>query len=387
MNILIIETEKYGHNLHLYFRSLISKFSKKNNVILLTSNEMYSDENLKILNKKYKFRIIKKQFPKKPNSINFYSGTLYQIRYYFFLKKVFKSLSKKFNFNHVYVNNINHFDKSISLFGSPFENKYFSVFYTNLNIFLGDKKYSNKRYLSSLYYFLFCKFFKIKKLKNIFISNPILNSYLKKKGFINKIKYIEEFSRLEKNNAKFDILKNNSKNKKKILVYGRIREDKDIENLLKLYNYDYIKNNVIIIIAGQQENNISDYIKKKSLKHKNIVSINRYIEPKLENFLFKISDFIWIGYKKNFFGSSAVFFQASIANKPIICSNHGLVAWFNKLYKIGLSTNLNNSLKIINFVKNTNDIKKFKFKKINYIHNEENFVNKIYNSIIKNEQD
>ena len=44
------------------------------------------------------------------------------------------------------------------------------------------------------------------KFKNIFISNPILNSYLKK-GFINKIKYIEEFSRLEKNNAKFDILK------------------------------------------------------------------------------------------------------------------------------------------------------------------------------------
>jgi hypothetical protein len=387
MNILIIETEKYGHNLHLYLRSLIDKFSKKHNIFLLTSNEMFADKNFKILNKKYKFRIFKKQFPKKPSTVNFYSGTLYQISYYFFLKRVFKSLSKKFHFNHVYVNNINHFDKSISIFGSPFKNKYFSVFYTNLNIFLGNEKYSNKRYSSFLYYFLFCKFFKIKELKNIFISNPILNSFLKKKKFLNKIKYIEEFSRLEKNNTKFDIIKKKIKNKKKILVYGRIREDKDIENLLKLYNYDYAKNNVIVIIAGQQEKNISDYIKKKSIKIKNIISINKYIGPKLENYLFEISDFIWIGYKKDFFGSSAVFFQASIANKPIICSNHGLVAWFNRLYKIGLSTNLNNSLKIINFLINSNNIKKIKFKKINHIHNEKNFVNKIYNIIIKNEHD
>ena len=53
MNILIIETEKYGHNLHLYLRSLINKFSKKHNIFLLTSNEMFTDKNFKILNKKY----------------------------------------------------------------------------------------------------------------------------------------------------------------------------------------------------------------------------------------------------------------------------------------------------------------------------------------------
>ena len=87
--------------------------------------------------------------------------------------------------------------------------------------------------------------------------------------------------------------------------------------------------------------------------------------------------------QKKFFGSSAVFFQAALAYKPVICSDHGLVSWYNKLYNIGLSINLNNSTKIINFVRNNKKTNKSKFKKINYIHNEKNFINKIYKLISK----
>ncbi len=381
MNILIIESEKHGHNLYLYLSSLLKKFSKNNNLFLLTSNEVYFDKKFQKLKKNLKFIVIKKHFPKRPNNYKFYLNSTYQIKYYFFLKKVFKEINNKYNFDHIYVNNINHFDKAISLFGSPFKNINFSVFYTNLNIFLGNEKYSQKRFLNLIYYILFYKFFYTQNLKYIFISNPLLKNFLKKKKFFSKIRYVEEFSTLDKNKTKFNLFKKFTK-KRKILVYGRIRDDKDIENLFKLLNYRYGRENIIFIIAGNQEPKISEYIKEKEKRFKNIISINQYIDSKLEGYLFHNVDFIWVGYKKNFFGSSAVFFQASLANKPIICSSHGLVAWLNKLYKIGLSTNLDNSKKIINFIKIKKKVNNLKFSKIKIKHNEKNFVNKIYNSIV-----
>ena len=382
MNILIIESEKYGHNLYIYLSALLKKFSKKNKIFLLTSAQVNSDKKFKILKKNLNFKVITKNFPKKSKKYNFFINTFYQIKYYFFLKKTFNKIQDKYLFEHIYINNVNHFDKAISLFGNPFKNINFSVFYTNLNIFLGDHKYSQKRPLNLFYYFLFCKFYKIKNLQNIFISNPILKNFLKEKDIAQKIQYVEEFSILENEKTNFNLLRNLNQ-KKKILVYGRIRDDKDIENLFGLLTYKYARDNLILIIAGHQELNISKYIKSIKKKFNNIISINHYIDEKFENYLFHNSDFVWVGYKKNFFGSSAVFFQASIANKPIICSSHGLVAWLNNFYKIGLSVNLDNSKKIINFIKSNKKINRSNFKKINHIHNENNFVNNIYKTIVK----
>ena len=381
MNILIIESEKHGHNLYLYLSALLKKFSKKDKIFLLTSNQVNNDKKFLILKKNLNFKVIKKNFPKRPNKYKFFISSFYQIKYYFFLKKVFKDIHKNYFFDHIYINNLNHFDKAISLFGNPFKNISFSVFYTNLNIFLGDKRYSQKKLLNLIYYFLFRKFYCIKNLKNIFISNILLKNFLKKKKIVSKIRYIEEFSTLENKPINFNFLKK-FRQKKKILVYGRIRDDKDIENLFKLLNHKYAKDNLLLIIAGNHELNLSRYIKFVAKKFNNIISINQYIDTKLENYLFKNSDFVWVGYKKNFFGSSAVFFQASIANKPVICSSHGLVAWLNNFYKIGLTVNLDNSEKIINFIKSNKKISRLNFKKINQIHNEKNFVNKIYNSIV-----
>ena len=382
MNILIIESEKHGHNLYLYLSALLKKFSKKDKIFLLTSAQVISDERFKALKKSLNFKVIKKNFPKKPNKYNFFINSFYQIKYYFFLKKTCKNIHAKYFFDHIYINNLNHFDKAISLFGSPFRNINFSVFYTNLNIFLGDLKYSQKRALNLIYYFLIFKFYKTKNLQNIFISNPLLRNFLKKKSIVSKIRYVEEFSTLDKKKINYNLFKNLNQ-KKKILVYGRIRSDKDIENLFRLLNYRYARDNLTLIIAGHQELNISSYIKRMEKKFNNIISINHYINEKFENYLFNNSDFVWVGYKKNFFGSSAVFFQASIANKPIICSSHGLVAWLNNFYKIGLTVNLDNSKKIIDFIKSNKKINKSHFKKINLIHNENNFVNKIYESIVK----
>ncbi len=195
MNILIIESEKHGHNLYLYLSALLKKFSKKDKIFLLTSNQVNNDKKFLILKKNLNFKVIKKNFPKRPNKYKFFISSFYQIKYYFFLKKVFKDIHKNYFFDHIYINNLNHFDKAISLFGNPFKNISFSVFYTNLNIFLGDKRYSQKKLLNLIYYFLFRKFYCIKNLKNIFISNILLKNFLKKKKLFQKLDILRNFQR------------------------------------------------------------------------------------------------------------------------------------------------------------------------------------------------
>jgi hypothetical protein len=73
---------------------------------------------------------------------------------------------------------------------------------------------------------------------------------------------------------------------------------------------------------------------------------------------------------------------------PVITSNHGLIYWYNKKYKIGKSTDLrspNKVRKVINFFINNNEINfTDKFKKTNNIHNSDNFSEQIENCLITN---
>ena len=177
-----------------------------------------------------------------------------------------------------------------------------------------------------------------------------------------------------------------------ILVYGVIREEKELIyliNVIKKYYYNY---NVKIVIAGQQDNytkkilreNIyNDIIKKKFL------IINKYINERLEQILFKSSDLVWPGYSKNFNGSSGVYFLSSMNKIPVITSNHGLIYWYNKKYRIGKSTDLrapNKVKKVINYyIKNKGMNLNNEFKRVNNIHNSGNFSKQIGNYLINNQ--
>jgi hypothetical protein len=73
---------------------------------------------------------------------------------------------------------------------------------------------------------------------------------------------------------------------------------------------------------------------------------------------------------------------------PVITSDHGLINWNNKKYKIGKSTNLrdpNKVKKVIDyFLKNKRLNLNNSFIKTNYIHNSENFSKKIEKNFIEN---
>jgi uncharacterized ubiquitin-like protein YukD len=73
---------------------------------------------------------------------------------------------------------------------------------------------------------------------------------------------------------------------------------------------------------------------------------------------------------------------------PVITSDHGLIYWQTKKYKIGKSVDLRNPYKVkkvINFFMNNKRINyNDEFKKTNKIHNSDNFSEQIVNCLVNN---
>jgi hypothetical protein len=392
MNILLIELETKGHHISSYLKSIINNLQKKNKIYLLTTKS----KNKEIFNFKKKIKIffIKN---KKKKKFNYFYLIILQFYNYLLIKKKFKELTKKYHFDTIYLNNIDHYDKALTILGSPFGKLEFFGLFLNPKIIYNAKFNILNFFKIFIYRIFFNNLINIKNLKKIFIVNPLCLKYISKKK-ISKIELLNDIGAflykkkiiLKKNHCK-KIL-NIDKSSFVILVYGRIRKDKELKYLINVIKKFYSNYKIKIIVAGEQDdytkNILKDYVyKDNNIKNKFII-INKFIDERLEQILFKSSDLIWTGYSKNFTGSSGVYFLSSINKRPVISSNHGLIYWYNKKYQIGKSTDLRNLFKVKKiidyFMDNKNISLNNNFNNINKIHNSIKFSKQITNHLTKN---
>jgi hypothetical protein len=393
MKILLIELETKGHHITSYLRTIINRLLKKNYKIYLLTTKPKNSEILKF-HEKIKIFYVKKN--KNLKKINYFNLIYLQLKNYFTIKLKFKKISKKNYFDIIYLNNLDHIDKILSILGSPFGKVYFYCLFLNPKI-LHNSNFNFFNFLKvSIYKFLFYKILNIKTLKKVFILNPLCYKQipkhkLKKIELLNEIGTYAYKRKISQNRIECRKLLNLDKSYFVILVYGSIRKDKELIYLIDVIKKFYINNKIKIIIAGLQD----EYTKK--LLRENIYNnainekfliINKFVNDTLEQVLFKSSNLVWTGYSKDFTGSSGVFFLSSMNKVPVITSDHGLINWNNKKYKIGKSTNLrdpNKVKKVIDyFLKNKRLNLNNSFIKTNYIHNSENFSKKIEKNFIEN---
>ena len=115
------------------------------------------------------------------NKINCLHLMILQFRKYFLIKKKFKELTKQYHFDAIYLNNLDHYDKALSILGSPFGKTEF------FGLFLNPKILYNEKFniLNSLKIWVYRVFFNnlinIKTLKKIFIINPLCLKYISKR--------------------------------------------------------------------------------------------------------------------------------------------------------------------------------------------------------------
>ena len=137
MKILLIELETKGHHITSYLKSIINNLQKNNHQIYLLTTLPETEQIMDFKNK-VKIFYIKKY--KSIYSNNYFDLFFIQFYNYFIVKKKFKELLKKYKFESIYLNNIDHFDKVLSIFGSPFCK--FSFY----GLFLNPKISHNKKF-------------------------------------------------------------------------------------------------------------------------------------------------------------------------------------------------------------------------------------------------
>jgi hypothetical protein len=301
------------------------------------------------------------------NSYNIFYLFFYQIKYFFYIKNNFKELTFRNFPDHVYINSLDHFDKALAFFGSPFGSVPFSGLLCKAKFHLFFNKIGPYNILNYFYEFFFKRLYKIEKLKKIFLIDPLIIKYLKHKKFeYKKLKFVNDGLIENKEIISNSLIVNFKKkffisdNDFVIIIYGAMRKDKGFIQLFKvLKNYKFSKN-IIVIMAGKQDNFTKNYTlniqKKLNLKFRLLI-FKKYIDYKLEKLLFSISNLTWIGYV-NYYGSSGVYFLSGYMKTPVVIAKNGLVSFLNRKYKIGLSVDpydCENIKEVIKFFINKNN--------------------------------
>lgn len=398
MRFLLVEPEFEGHYMILYVRFILRVLNKYNHkIFFLTSKES---------TRHVSFNIIKKECPNikiytikriKPESYSTLDLFKYQYKLFSEIKNSFEKISRDHEIDHIFLNSFDHFDKIISLFGSPFKSVKFSGILVNPKFYMHEVGLGATGRFSNLSKFLFKKLLNNKNLKKIFCNDSFFIEYLKSKGInnYNKLSFL-----IEPREFKYKFTKQYSLNKLKlpqkgvfILVYGAIKESKGIRTIIEVLNHPLLNSDVKFIFAGKFDKNSKIFLKnnqkyKKFLSQKKLFIFNKFQNDVEESMLFDASDIIWIGYNKNFPFLSGVFFQAAVKKKPVIASNHGIIGKNNKKYKLGYSVDVNNKLEIVKKINNLCELKNRKkfitnSNKLSKIAHPKYFMNQIYKNLIQ----
>jgi glycosyltransferase involved in cell wall biosynthesis len=350
MTYLIIEPEHKGHYIVLYIKFIVRLLAKKkNNIIILTTKKTTQHKSFKSLYKEHKN--IKIEFIKyiKPRNFSSISILIYQIKLFFLIKSAYKKIHNKYEIDHIFFNSLDHFDKALCIFGDPFLNVNFSGIYVNPKFHL--KRFNlgiagRYNYFSE---FFFKKLLLISNLKNILTNDRFFIDYANQNKFKNlyKLKFLyepREFNYKFSKSYSINAL-HLPKNKFYILVYGALKKTKGVNELFSAMNSKYINNKVSVILAGEQDQYIktllTSNISKLLIKNKKLYVFEGFKNEKEETILFSASDTVWVAYQKTFPFLSGVLYQAAIKLLPVIASNHGIIGWMNKKYKLGLSVDIN----------------------------------------------
>jgi hypothetical protein len=361
MKVLIIETESLGHYLVGYIKYIIRLLTKLNfTIIILTTKKTSLHKSFKILKKENKNIQLEFIPTIKLKNTKTISLILYQLKFYFLIKRKFNIINKKYKFDHVILNSIERFDKILSILGSPFQKVKFSGIFLGLKFHLKNYNIYHQGRFDNISKYLFKRLLNFKHLKVILTNDFLLTKYVKKLNYNNysKLHFLHEPKEF---NYTFNKFKSRNElqlphESKLILVYGALMASKGIEELILAISNNKIDKKVSVILAGTQSKEIKLFLKTSIIKNlvnkKRVFIFNGWQSEIMEAKIFASSDIVWIGYK-NYSSPSGVLYQSITKNLPVIVSNDGLINYFNKKYHLGYSVNLKNSEDII---KKVNDI-------------------------------
>ena len=162
--VLIVEPESSGHHFSLYLKLIVRSLNNKVDIHLLTREDSKLHPAYEIVLGECNRKMITHFLPSltKTKSNSTFQLFIQQCKLYFSIKKAFENLVKEFSFDKVFLVNLDHIEKPLSIFGSPFGSYIYAGIFMNpkfhkFKLGIGPKSRNDK-----IYEFLFNRLFLLK---------------------------------------------------------------------------------------------------------------------------------------------------------------------------------------------------------------------------------
>lgn len=356
--LMIIEPHSKGHRLHYPRRIIQEAIHRRLHVILVTMEDNNDSIILKSIKEKYGNKVeiilLKSDIP---ILLSVNRQILKEIRYFLLFYRFYHGLDNHEKPDYIILPFVDYCYRISSICGSPFGDTpwggiIFSVQF-HYWIFLNG---AQKTSFNNIRIWLFRKLLAQPHLKVLYTIDELLMRYINLERDQNtwKLTYvpdpIDQNPRSDRSRARHQIGIKDSE--KVLLVYGALSTRKGIKELLTSVNKGKLYRKLVIIFAGEQDNEIRVYFKKyfnNINPDLRIIIYDKYLSDDEENKILSSADIMWVGYKE-FLQMSGVLVLAASRGIPIISCNTGLIGWITKKYKLGIPININESKMILNTI-------------------------------------
>lgn len=346
LRVLIVEPESSGHHFSLYLKLIVRSLNNKMDIHLLSSEDSKLHPAYDTVLGECNGKMITHFLPSftKTKSNSTFQLFIQQCKMYFSIKNAFDNLIREFSYDKVFLVNLDHIEKPLSLFGSPFgSNSYAGIFmnpkFHKFKLGIGPKSRNDK-----IYEILFKRLLKQKTLNVLGSVDEIFVDYFK---FTSKVQFIPEPYDLNGNISR-KIAREEFKFKDSqfvILVYGDLTLRKGIRELIDsvIINGD---KKIFLHFVGKTNQDSEFFFQQEKvidLINDGRLSIKRGFQSEIDQYkAFVSSDLVWVGYTHGFSGSSGVYYQAASLGIPVIANDFGLLGWLVNKHKNGLLSDVFN---------------------------------------------
>jgi glycosyltransferase involved in cell wall biosynthesis len=243
----------------------------------------------------------------------------------------------------VYMVNLDHCDKAMALWGSPFGIAPFCGMQMRVKFHHCQAGLrSSVPWKEHVFAVLFRRLARLKQLRLITVLDETLLEYYQNTdpAVSAKLRLIPEIGFLSTQTNRVEARRTlgMTEDKRLLLVYGSIDERKGIERLLQAMANTRFPRNISVIIAGRFKDTGLKLLENPTLQELRQAGrldiMNRFIPASEEEILFRAADAVWLGYEGHH-GSSGVLFQAAAAGVPLIACTTGLIGRWTRQYQIG----------------------------------------------------
>ncbi len=348
MRVMIFQPDLGGHHMILYVRHIAREVLRRGwNLHLVTTYGAPDHPAFPVLAQECGDRLEVSFIPdaryptEKPTPVNHLA---FQFRQHRLFARAYAALTPEQKPDVIFVENVDHCEKPMSLLGSPFGDTPFVGLLMDARFHhrrMGVQGSGTRR--DWLHEWLFRRLVRIPTLRALMVIDEPLAEFARRTGFpgAQKVRHVHDAASMRgavsREEARHSL--GIRPDQIVVLVYGLLAERKGVAELLSALSHASCPPTVVVLLAGMQDASVrsllaSDLAQQLRVKGR-LNEVPEFLDDAREHAVFRASDIAWLGYR-GFYGMSGVLVQAGAMSLPVIACSQGIIGWLARKHQLGV---------------------------------------------------